>query len=273
MADQVGALRQAARESPSRRILRLLDAFSVEHSELSLTEISRRTGLPLSTTYRLVRELVDWRALERGPDGRYRVGLRLWEIAALAPRGLGLRETAWPFLEDLYLATQENVLLAVRDGTELVFVERLSGHGALPVLSKMGRRRSLHGTSAGLVLLAHAPVDVQQRVLASPLRRYTEKTMVDPGELRIALAEIRRQGFAVCEGHMALDALSVAAPIREAGDVVTSALSVVVPVADSDHRRLVPAVLAAARGISRALRAPSAQQTRRPGRPDAAKGG
>lgn len=270
MTRQVGALRRATRESPSRRILRLLEAFSVGHTELNLTEISQRAGLPLSTTYRLVGELVEWGALERGPNGRYRVGLRLWEIAALAPRALGLRETAFPFLEDLYLATHENVLLAVRDGTELVFVERLSGHQAVPVLTKIGRRRSLHATSAGLVLLAHAPVDIQQRVLSSPLRRYTANTVVDPARLRVDLAEIRRQGFAVCEGHMARDALSVAAPIREATDTVTAALSVVVPLADADHRRLVPAVLAAARGISRALRAPSAQQTRRPG---AAKGG
>jgi DNA-binding IclR family transcriptional regulator len=69
------------------------------------------------------------------------------------------------------------------------------------------------------------------------------------------------------------EALGVAAPIREATDTVTAALSVVVPLADADHRRLVPAVLAAARGISQALRAPSAQQTRRPGRPTLAKGG
>lgn len=67
---------------------------------LRLAEISRHTGLPLTTAHRLVKELADWGALEREPGGGYRIGLRLWEIASLAPRGLGLREAALPHLSD-----------------------------------------------------------------------------------------------------------------------------------------------------------------------------
>ncbi|PXY20798.1 IclR family transcriptional regulator [Prauserella muralis] len=251
------------RESPARRLLRVFEAFSAHHPELNLTEISQRCGLPISTTHRLVGELLRWGALERGPGG-YRIGLRLWEVATLAPRGLGLRDVAWPFLEDLYLATRENVLLAVRDGTEIVFVERLSGPGAITVLTTLGRRRSLHASSAGLTLLAHAPCEVQEAVLASPLRRYTAKTIADPVRLRRTLAEIRHNGFAVCDGHMKLDAVSVAAPIEDGSGAVTAALSVVVS-ASTDHRRLVPAVVTAARGVSRALGAPHGKRGRRQG--------
>ena len=74
-------------------------------------------------------ELCEWGAIERGDDGLYRIGLRLWEVGSLAPRGPGLREAALPFLEDLSQITRENVQLAVREGTEVVFIERIAGSG------------------------------------------------------------------------------------------------------------------------------------------------
>ena len=142
--------RDALRDSPLRRLLLLLESFDPQHDELTLTELSKRSGLPLTTTHRMIGELTSAGVLERTAAGRYHVGLRLWETAALAPRALGIRETAFPFLEDLFLATRENVLLAVRDGDEMVFVERLSAPRAIPVSSFLGRRRSLHASSAGL---------------------------------------------------------------------------------------------------------------------------
>ena len=87
--------------SVSSRLLAVLRTFSHRTPLQTLSEISRRSGLPLTTTHRLVRELLQGGALERDDDGRYRIGLWLWEIAALAPRGLGLREFAMPFLEDV----------------------------------------------------------------------------------------------------------------------------------------------------------------------------
>jgi DNA-binding IclR family transcriptional regulator len=171
-------------------------------------------------------ELAAAGVLERTPAGRYRVGLRLWEIAALAPRA-GLRETAFPFMEDLLLAVRENVLLAVRDGEEVVFVEKLSAPGAVPVLSFLGRRRSMHSSSAGLVLLAHAEPELQERVLSRPLRRYTEKTLVDPAALRCELDRVRRCGYAIADGHLSLSAVSAAAPVRDETDAVIGTIGVV----------------------------------------------
>ncbi|NUR66464.1 MAG: helix-turn-helix domain-containing protein, partial [Streptomyces sp.] len=115
-----------ARSAPDR-LLAVLAAFDHEHPALSLTDISRRAGLTLTTAHRLVGALSDWGALERDGSGVYHVGLRLWEVAALAPRGLGLRQIALPYLEDLYEATHENVQLAVRDGGEVVYIEWISG--------------------------------------------------------------------------------------------------------------------------------------------------
>lgn len=233
------------------RVLSVLDAFSGGHRRLSLSEISARTGLPLTTTHRLVGELAAWGALERDRQGRYAIGLRLWEVAALAPRGVGLREIAMPFLEDLYEATHQNVQLAVLDGLDVVYVERISGRQAVGVLSRVGGRWPAHATGVGLVLLAHAPREEQERYLAAPLASFTELTITDPAQLRRVLAEVRRTGFAISDRQVTLDAVSVAAPVRGADGVVVAALSVVVGADGPPINTLIPAVVAAARGISR----------------------
>jgi DNA-binding IclR family transcriptional regulator len=128
------------RASAASRLLSILDAFTEQRPALTLTEIAAVVGLPLSTAHRLVGELVRWGALERGEDGRYRIGLRLWELASLSPRGLPLREAALPFLEDLYEATHENVQLSVLDDEQVVFVERLSGRRAVKSRTRVGGR-------------------------------------------------------------------------------------------------------------------------------------
>ncbi|WP_084959318.1 IclR family transcriptional regulator [Thermoactinospora rubra] len=249
---------QQRRPSVTRRVLGILDAFTPDRPALPLAEIARRAGLPPATAHRLVTELTRWGALERGGRGVYRIGLRLWEVAALAPRGLGLREAAMPFLEDLYEATHENVQLAVLDGLEVVFVERISGRDAVHVFTRVGGRFPAHATGVGLALLAHADHELQERAIAAPKARLTPKTICAPDELRRALAEVRRTGVAISDGQVELVALSVAAPVFGPGDRAVAAVSVVVPSRERAAQPLIPAVLAAARGISRALGAPRA---------------
>ena len=239
--------------SVTSKVLALLDAFTPAAPELTLSELARRAGVSLPTAHRRARELVDWGALERGPDGRFHIGLRLWEVASLAPRGLGLREAAMPFLEDLYEVSHENVQLAVREGAELVFVERIAGRKAVPVLTRVGGRFAMHATGVGLVLLAYAPAEVQEEVLCAPLHPYSPKTVTDPVRLREILADVRRNGYAVSDGQVTTDALSVAAPVRRQDDVV-AAVSLVVRADGAQPNALAPLVQAAARGISRAMK-------------------
>jgi DNA-binding IclR family transcriptional regulator len=247
-----GALAAHARSAPER-LLSVLAAFDHTHAALSLSDISRRAGLTLTTAHRLVGALTEWGALERDPAGVYHVGLRLWEVAALAPRGLALRQAALPFLEDLYEATHENVQLAVRDGSEVVYTEWLSGRSAVGVLVRVGARWPLHVTGVGLALLAHSEAELQEAYCAGPLAAYTSHTITDPTRLRRTLADVRRSGVAVSSRQVTDDALSVAAPVRGPGGAVAAAVSVVVPYADAQVPVLAPAVRLAARGISRAL--------------------
>jgi len=242
-----------AGRSLAGRTLDVLAAVADGGGSVTLGNIARRARLPPSTAHRIIGELVGWGALERVEGGGYQVGLRLWEMASHAPWGLPLREVALPVMEDLYEATHENVQLAVREDLEVVYIERLTGRGAVPVLTRVGGRFALHATGVGLVLLAHAPSSVQTQVLTGPLQRWTDYTITDVSQLRAVLADVRRTGVAVSDRQVTEDAVSVACPLRDAEDNVIAALSVVVTVGRHDPIAVVPAVRTAARAISRAL--------------------
>lgn len=235
------------------RALRILGSFTAHRRVMTLSELSRRTGIPVSTVHRLATELVACGALERNAVGGFHIGLRLWEIGSLAPRGQGLRELALPFLEDLAQVIRENVQLAVREGTEVVFIERIAGTGAVPVLTRVGGRFALTATGVGLVLLAHAPLDVQDQVLAGPIERYTERTLTSGIQLRAALADVRARGYAVSDRQVTMDALSVAAPVHDSRGAVVAAVSIVVRYGSVSPHALAPLVRTSARAISRAL--------------------
>jgi DNA-binding IclR family transcriptional regulator len=251
------------------RAFRILGAFGPAHRTLSLTSLSVRAGLPKATTLRLARKLVEWGALERTEDGAYTVGLRLLEVASLAPRGHGLRATALPYLEDLHHATGQHVLLAVRDGHEAVLVERLSARGAGRVLYRVGGRMPLHSTGVGLVLLAHAPLSVQEEVLARPIP-WPDRALAGcvPGpdlDLRARLATVRHDGVAIMSRPRPEPMTSVACPITDqsragqpragAQRSVVAAVSVITRSEQIEPAVLTPAVIAVARAISRALSA------------------
>jgi DNA-binding IclR family transcriptional regulator len=240
--------------SVTSKVLGLLDAFTPEDRELSLNELARRTGMPLSTTYRLVSELVDWGGLERVERGGFRIGLRLWEVGSMAPRSATLQEIVLPFMQDLYAATQENVHLAVLDGREALYIERITGRTSISVQSRRGRRLPLHATGVGKALLAHAPPEFQDEVIAAGLTRYTPYTIIAPGHLKRELAEIRRTGVAIAREEMTVGRVSVAAPLLDRDGEALAALSIVIPATGADLDRLVPAVRTAALCAARRIR-------------------
>jgi DNA-binding IclR family transcriptional regulator len=235
----------------STRVFAVLDTFDDAHRRQRLTDIARRAGVPVPTAHRIVADLVEWGALARETDGRYAVGRRLWDLGLLAPTHAGLREIASPFLHDLYGATLATVHLAVRDGTNALYLDRLSGHASVPVVSSIGSRLPLHATGVGKVLLAHAPDDVRHAVLAD-LQRVTSYTVVQPGRLRSELARVRQEGWAQTSEEMSLGACSVAVPVSDGGRVL-AALGIVVPSLRRDRPRLVAALQVAAQGIGRSL--------------------
>ena len=246
--------------SVTSRVFAVLGAFDEHHRSLSLTQIAERAGLPLTTTHRLVGELVANGALRRltsgAASGDYMVGRRMWELGLLAPVQTGLREIASPFLHDLYGATLQTVHLAVRDGDRVLYVDRLAGHRSVPILSTTGSRLPMHATGVGKVLLAYAPDAVQQTVLGRRLRRYTPHTITSRALLEAQLVRVRADGYATTGEEMSAGACSVAVPIT-VGEEVVASVGLVVADLRRTRARLVSALQVAARGIARSL-APTA---------------
>lgn len=235
------------------RALSLLSAFDAGRRRLSLAELSRRSGIPMSSTLRLAGRLLSWGALERDEQGRYCIGLRLLEVASLAPRGHGLRQVALPFMSDLAEVTRQHVQLAVREGTQATLVERLSAHQAVPVQYRVGGRLPLHSTGLGLVLLAFAPHDMQEEFLAKPIYREPDNVLIPAAVMRRSLAEVRRERLAIYRRKETEVLVAVAAPVYGEDESVVAGLGVLLPERGAQPRRLGLAVLTAAQGISREL--------------------
>ncbi|WP_106400954.1 IclR family transcriptional regulator [Actinocorallia populi] len=244
--------RSPSGESVLTRVVRIFAAFGHDSPVLTVSEISRRAALPQATTARLVKELVEHGLLARDEQRRVRIGNRMWELAERASPLRGLREVALQYMGDLHSIVGHSTQLGVLDGTEALFVERLTAPEAVVNVTRVGGRLPLHASSAGLVLLTHAPAELRERILRGPLPGFTPNTITDPRALRAELAEVRRRGFAFCPGHIHPDATGLAVPVRAHGRVV-AALGLVVPNDDTAwplNRHLQLTGLALSRALS-----------------------
>lgn len=234
------------------KVLAVLSTFDRDRSSQSLSQIAHRAGLPVSTAHRLVSELAEWGALERDDDGQWHVGLRLWEVASVCPRTTILRDAALPFMQDLYEVTHENIQLAVREGTELVVVERIAGHQSVELVTSVGLRLPVASTAMGRVLLAHAPLHIQEAVLDSPLPSWTSHTTTEPATLRAELSQIRQEQVFISDRQLSESTVAIAAPVRlGTTGPVSATLGIVMTAERSDQVALLRhPLLRAAIGIS-----------------------
>jgi len=239
------------RSTPLERGIQMLQAFRPSGGELRLTDLARRTGLPKSTVHRLAEQLVGMSLLERTEEG-YTLGLALFELGELVPVKMRLREAALPYMEDLYEATHETVHLGIRDRLDVIYAEKIRGHSAVDVPSRVGGRLPLTCTGVGKTLLAFSDPELVTEVLRRPLRRLTEYSISDPDVLQAELAKIRNAGFGYDRQEASLGVSCVAAPVLVRAEVV-AAISIAVPSRRLQSSRLVPAVRTASLALSRLL--------------------
>jgi DNA-binding IclR family transcriptional regulator len=242
--------------SVTSRVLAILGAFDAAHPHLTLTGISRRSGVALTTVHRLVRELEASQALSRDDEGRFHIGLRIWELGQLAPGRL--IEVAHPWLQELFGSTGENVHLAVRDGLEVLYVDKVYGRRAVPILSRTGARLPMHPTGVGKALLAYEPEWFVTSYLARKLERPTPHTVTEPGRLARELASVRAQGYAFTYEEMTLGSCSAAAPIIVDGRPIAAVGVVLSSRRARELPHLVEPLLSGARRIARAYGRPAA---------------
>ena len=212
------------------RAVSVLRSFSEAEPELSVTVLSRRLTLHKSTVSRILATLQYEGLVDQNPDnGKYRLGVGLISLAGVALGRLDARSVAQSYLDHLVSVSKETVNLAVLDGLECVTVDRAPSPQPLRYVGWIGRRMPLHCTASGQVFLAFMPDDEQIRILSLPLVTYTEKTVVDAGGLRQALAQIQRQGYAIVHEEFETGFSSIAAPVFNQSARIVAAISIAGP--------------------------------------------
>ncbi|MQY21615.1 IclR family transcriptional regulator [Nocardia macrotermitis] len=213
-------------ESAFSRTVRVLEAFGPRTPALTVSELSRRTGISMPTVSRLVSELIEHGWLVRDAERSVRVGVRMWELASRAAPAVELCRVAQPYAVELLGSVGHHVQISVRQGRDMVVVERLSALDAVHSNGRYADRLPLLASAPGLVLLAHTSPEFQESLLTEDP---SGRSATDPALLRRRLNEIRSTGCAYCPGMPDPDVTVIAVPLRAPGGRVMAALSVAVP--------------------------------------------
>lgn len=245
-----------AKDTVLDRILRMLSAFDARRRRLPVAELSHLANIPLATTYRLIGQLTKEDILTRYSDGTVGLGMRLWELAARSSPALSLRTAAMPFLDDVQAIFRQHTQLSVLDDHEVLIVERLSSRNSVVNQATVATRMPIHTVSMGLVQLAFQPSHIVDEYFAL----YPEAhQMIYPGtgEITNTLTNIRREGYAMLDGMLDDGTTGAAVPVFDKptgrNRVAIAAISVVIPDDFEQRSAVIPVLMAASRGLTRAL--------------------
>lgn len=232
--------------------IELLDCFVTEE-ELGVSQVARKLGVAKSTAHRLLTTLAAGGLIEQNSEnGRYRLGLRLFELGHLALSRVELRRESRALLEEMREVSGLTVHLAVAQGADTLFLERLATLRGMQAMSEFKRRWPLHVTSCGKAICAYDPVAAQARIEAGfPV--YTPQSISSREAFVAELAKIRQLGYATANQEVMAQLASVAAPILDAQGIARAAVSITGSVHDisSNPDRLGRLVVSAGHRLSK----------------------
>lgn len=213
------------------RLVSLLDALSKHHDPVSLKELAIETELHPSTAHRILNDLVTTRFVDRGEGGTYRLGMRLLELGNIVKSRLDVREAALEFMRSLHRQTQQTINLSVRQGDEIVYIDRaFSERSGMQVVRAIGGRAPLHLTSTGKLFLSlDEPKAIRAYVTRTGLAGHNKNSITDLAKLEKELAEVRANGFARDNEELELGVRCMAAGIRDDSGKLVAGLSISAP--------------------------------------------
>jgi len=240
------------------RALAILDLLSFEGPDLSLGEVSDKLELHKSTVHRLIMVLERHKLIERNSlNGRYRLGLKLFELGTRAVSRLDLRERARPVLERLVLETSETVHLGILDDTEVLYLDKVEPARSVRMSSSVGRRNPAYCTAMGKSILAYlTEAQVEAIVRKHGLKAMTANTITSLLELKAELAGIRERGYAVDNEEIEEGVRCVGCVVRDFSGGPVAAISVSAPafrISREKAKNLSRPVIAAANTLSAEL--------------------
>ena len=213
------------------RMMNLLDALAEHEESCSLKNLAEQTGLHPSTAHRILNDMVACRLVERGDGGTYRLGLKLLELGNLVKARLSVREAAQGPMRTLHKLTGETVNLSVRQGDEIVYVDRAySERSGMQVVRAIGGRAPLHLTSVGKLFLASDDANqVRAYVTRTGLSGHTRNSITDLAKLESELNHVRRVGSARDDEELELGVSCLAAGILDDTGILVAGLSLSAP--------------------------------------------
>ncbi len=210
------------------KAMRLLDLLAESPNALSLAEISTQTGWPKSTVHGLLSTMRDFSVVAQDAEGRYMLGIRLFEYGCTLSSSWTIIETAKPFIQHISYETGEAVFLSILDRGEVITLDRADNRTGLRASAEMGCRLPVHCTSQGKLFLALMPEAEREAILKrTELCSYTPHTLTTRGELDKEFQLIRQQGYAVENGEYKMGLRSVAAPIFDEQGRVRYAIGII----------------------------------------------
>ncbi len=210
--------------------LLVLKAFSAEEAEIGISSLAKRLGLAKSTTHRLAVTLAAEGFLEQNPDtGRYRLGLSLFTLGALARRRMDVSNVSRPLLGVLRDKFQEASTLAILSGRSIMFLHNLESGQAIGIRAHIGDLKPAFCTAEGRVLLAFSPPAVVADVLDGELLPRTANTETNPAALRRLLDDVRSTGYAIDDEESEDSMRCLAAPVRDISGKVVAAVGIAGP--------------------------------------------
>ena len=208
--------------------MKVLDALLDARTPLSLEQICAYTGLPKSTAFRIIVNLLQGHYLVETEKG-YWLGMKMLRFGALVEEKLDLMQQARPFLMELRDQVNETIHLAVLDDDlRVVYVEKLSTQHAVGLMmSRIGITAPMHCTALGRAMAAFRPEDeIRHWIRTHGFKAFTEATIIEEGAFLQELRAIRSRGYAVDHGEFEASVRCVAAPIRDRAGRVIAAVSV-----------------------------------------------
>lgn len=236
------------------RMFTLIDILAAREDAMPLKEISEKAGLHASTTHRILNDLATGRFVDRPQTGNYRLGMRLLELGNLVKNRLNVRDAAMTPMRELHRITQQTVNLSLRQGDEIVYVERAySERSGMQVIRAIGGRAPLHLTSVGKLFLASdEPQKIRAYATRTGLSGHTKNSLTQLAALEKELAKVRRDASASDNEELELGVRCMAAGIYDDQGKLVAGLSISAPTGRLDDAWL-PKLVATAAEISHNL--------------------
>lgn len=236
--------------------LMVLETVARSGEPCGVTELADRLGLTKSNTHRILRGLVTLGYLRPSEErGRYELTSKLWELGSHFFSKLDIRRICAPYMTKIAEATQETILLSVLEGAEVLFLDLIESPQTVRAYTGVGERAPAQYVASGRIQLAWAQ-EATVTLAKNTLFPNTPRSMTDPAALMAELAQIRRQGFAICEGEWVENANSIAVPVRDASGRIVAGIGVAGPADRLDKATCIrhsPMLLSISDEISRLL--------------------